>query len=55
MIERVIPDFAQRLRTHYSDTNSDNLRHFTLDRLILELHDAGINLRHIGLVKKVKT
>jgi hypothetical protein len=51
MKEFVIPQFAKSLVKKYSDANVNELRFLTLSRFILELHQAGINIRHLGLVK----
>jgi hypothetical protein len=53
MLNRIIPEFAKHLSVHYADNNIDSLQQLTSDRLLLELHDIGINIRHLGLVRKV--
>lgn len=53
MLNRIIPEFAKHLSVHYADNNIESLQQLTSDRLLLELHDVGINIRHLGLVRKV--
>jgi hypothetical protein len=49
----VIPEFVQKLCQKYSDDNEAELHYLTPERLILLLHESGINIRYLGLVKKV--
>lgn len=47
----VIPEFAKSLRNKYADSNIEKLRYLTSEHLIFSLHEAGINIRFLGLVK----
>jgi hypothetical protein len=51
MFNHVIPEFAKKLSVRYADSNIDNIQQLTLDRLVMELHEAGINIRHLGLLR----
>jgi hypothetical protein len=54
MKEQVIPQFVESLKRKYEDTNEVQWQFLTSERFILELHQAGINIRHLGLIKKVR-
>jgi hypothetical protein len=49
----LIPSFAKSLLQKYSNMNDVEFRFLNSDRLIAELHEAGINIRYLGLVKQV--
>lgn len=47
-----IPRFAMELAQRYSDTNPEVTTLLTSERLVMELHGEGINLRLLGLVRQ---
>lgn len=49
----VIPNFVKSLTEKYPDSKVNDFRFLTPNRLVLELHQEGINIRHLGHVKAV--
>jgi hypothetical protein len=47
MKENAIPQFVELLKRKYEDKNEAQWRLLTSERFILELHQAGINIRHL--------
>lgn len=49
----MIPEFVQTLLKYAGDDSEEALKFLTSNRLISMLHEFGINIRFLGLVRKV--